>query len=338
MQYIFRRLRFLFVITRYLTLRKVSNLISISISYLLSVFKIEKHKDCLPFFLSVEATNFCNLHCPECPVGIRQITKSEMKSVDTELFKRLIDELKPTLTHLILYFQGEPLLNKHLHELIEYAHTARIFTSTSTNGQLLTKDNARLLVLSGLDKLIVSVDGTTQETYEKYRIGGKLIKAIEGIRHINYWKEELDSVTPMVEIQFLVLKSNEHQMKEMRKLSKDLKADRLAFKTAQLYNFENGSDRMTSFDRYSRYKRKKDETFKLKGNQPNRCFRLWSGGVVNAKGEVLPCCYDKMSEYSFGNIAYKGYSICRHSHKASDFRNKILQNRKQVEICRNCTG
>lgn len=338
MQNILWKIRFGFHIAKYFTFRKIVNLSSLALSYSLSIFKIEYHKKSLPFFLSVEVSNFCNLHCPECPVGIRKISKVDAKTVDANVYQKLIDELKPTLQHLILYFQGEPLLNKQLPELINYAHRANIFTSTSTNAQFLTKDNAKLLVLSGLDKLIISIDGSTQETYEKYRIGGRLDKAIDGIKHIVFWKNELKSLTPMVEIQFLVLKTNEHQMDEMRRLAKSLKANRMSFKTAQLYDFENGNALMTSKKRYSRYKKNHDGKYVMKGKQPNRCLRLWSGGVVNAHGEVLPCCFDKESNYSFGNVSKSGYSACRHNEKASGFRESILQNRKQFEICRNCTG
>jgi len=338
MQNIFSKIKFALQIPKYLTIKKIINLAAIGISYLFSYLGIEKHNNCLPFFLSVEVTNFCNLHCPECPVGLRQITKTEMKTVDPDVFKKLVDEMKSTLIHLILYFQGEPLLNKQIHLLIEYAHNAGIFTSTSTNGQMLTKDNAKLLVQSGLDKLIVSVDGATQESYEKYRIGGRLEKVLDGINHINYWKKELKTSTPIVEMQFLVLKTNEHQLNDMRQMAKELNVDRLIFKTAQLYNFENGNERMTSLNRYSRYKITKTGTYMIKASQPNRCFRLWSGGVVNANGEVLPCCYDKMSEHSFGNVAELDYSVCHKSEKASGFRENILRNRKQFEICRNCTG
>ena len=338
MQNIFSKIKFIHLIPKYLTIRKIINLGSIAISYLFSFLGIEKHKNYMPFFLSVEVANFCNLHCPECPVGTSQKTKKDTKIVDPEVFKILVNEMKSTLVHLILYFQGEPLLNKQIYSLIEYAHDAGIFTSTSTNGQMLNKDNAKLLVQSGLDKLIVSFDGATQEIYEKYRIGGRLEKVLDGINHINYWKKELKTSTPIVEMQFLVLKTNEHQLNDMRQMAKELNVDRLIFKTAQLYNFENGNERMTSLNRYSRYKITKTGTYMIKASQPNRCFRLWSGGVVNANGEVLPCCYDKMSEHSFGNVAESGYSACHKSEKASGFRENILKNRKQFEICRNCTG
>jgi len=291
-----------------------------------------------PSFLSIETSNYCNLHCPECPVGRRQISKSEHAHFDLTLYKKLIDEQKSTLLHVILYFQGEPLLNKQLTEFIHYAHNAKIYTSTSINGQLLDKKNAKDIVLSGLDKLIVSVDGSTQETYESYRIGGKLQKTLDGIKELVYSKNELKSVTPLLEIQFIVLKTNEHQLSEMKKLAKSLHVDRLTFKTAQLYDFENGNKFLTSIDKYARYKQMSDGKYRIKGNQPNRCWRLWSGAVINAHGDVLPCCFDKASEHSYGNINEKMFLDNWHNKKASGFRDSILQNRKQYEMCRNCTS
>jgi radical SAM protein with 4Fe4S-binding SPASM domain len=121
-------------------------------------------------------------------------------------------------------------------------------------------------------------------------------------------------------------------------LTKLLGADRLRFKTAQLYNFENGNPALTSIDRYARYKKTADGKYALKSAQPNHCLRLWSGAVVSARGEVLPCCFDKNSEFSFGNIKDVSFNSQWKNKKASNFRGSILQNRKQYEMCRNCTS
>jgi radical SAM protein with 4Fe4S-binding SPASM domain len=337
MQKIFWDIQYVFNTLKYLSLSKIQNSCYLTFSYFISISKIAMHQRVKPTFLSIEVTNYCNLHCPECPVGIQKNKKTENKKFNLSVFKKIIDELKPTLQHVILYFQGEPMLNNQLSEFIEYAHKSKIFTSTSTNGQLLNKDNAKNLVVSGLDKLIISVDGTTQETYSRYRVGGNLEKTLEGIKNINFWKNELKSLTPFVEIQFLVLKTNEHQMADMKELAKKMKVERLTFKTAQLYDFENGNELMTSKNQFSRYKKGKDEKFRIKGHQPNRCWRLWTGAVINVNGDVLPCCFDKSSEHSFGNITENSFSECWNSNNASNFRRKILTNRKQFEMCRNCT-
>jgi len=326
------------ILTRYLSIVKIVNGLKLTSLYLFSYSKFQDVKRIYPSFISVETTNFCNLHCPECPVGIRKITKSGKSSFNFELYKKLIDELKPTLQHVILYFQGEPFLNDQLFDMISYAHQARIYSSTSTNGQFLNEITARKIIHSGLDKLIVSVDGSTQETYQTYRVGGNLQKILDGITSLVKMKKELKSMTPFIEIQFLVLRTNEHQLKDMKKLAKSLQVDRLTFKTAQLYDFKNGNNLLTTNDRFARYKKGEEGIYRLKGSQSNHCWRLWSGAVINVQGDVLPCCFDKSSEFSFGNIFKSTFLKCWQSTDASGFREKIINSRKQIEMCRNCTS
>jgi radical SAM protein with 4Fe4S-binding SPASM domain len=322
----------------YLAISKIINGEKLILSYSLSRLGFQRINQRLPYYISIEASDFCNLHCPECPVGVTKKPKTDRTTFDFALYKKLIDDLSPKLLHAIIYFQGEPMLNNQLADFIRYAHASKIYTSTSTNGQFLTEKTAKEIVLSGLDKLIVSVDGTTQETYQSYRIGGDFQKVLNGIEEVVRWKNILKTATPLLEIQFLVLKTNEHQMHEMRLLAKKLKVDRLTFKTAQLYNFENGNVLMPTKSKYSRYRKNKSGKYEIKKRQSNHCWRMWSGAVVNAHGDVLPCCFDKGSEFSFGNIHENSFYDCWHNEKASGFRAKILQNRKQFEMCRNCTS
>jgi len=318
-----------------MSFKKFINYFQLIISYQFSNKKVFFNQKLQPAFISVEPCNYCQLGCPECPVGVRIIKKTNQ--IDDFVFRKTIDELKNKLLHVIFYFQGEPLLNKNLPKMIEYAHKAGIFTSTSTNAQALTQELAKEIVASGIDKLIISIDGATQEVYEKYRKGGKLQKAIDGAVFINHWKKELKSITPFVEIQFIVFKTNEHQFNEMKRLKKELHADRLVFKTAQLYNFENGNELMTTKDKFSRYRKLKTGKFEIKNKLKNHCKRMWMGAVLNSEGKVLPCCFDKNSDYSFGNMNDNSFKAVWHNEKAFSFRTSILQNRKQHEMCRNCT-
>lgn len=111
-------------------------------------------------------------------------------------------------------------------------------------------------VESGLDRLIISIDGTTQDVYENYRVGGQLSKVIEGTKNIVKWKKELQSKTPHIIFQFLVVKPNEHQVEDVKKLGKELGVDEVRFKTAQVYDYENGNDLIPENMKYSRYKKK----------------------------------------------------------------------------------
>jgi len=327
-----------FIGISYFSWTKIVNLGKLLVSYLLSMVGFNIIGSRKPFFISIEAANFCNLHCPECPVGLDIAPRPTAATFDQMRYQNLVNELRPTLFHIIFYFQGEPFLNRELSNMIDYAHNAHIYTSTSTNGHFLNNKSAREIVLSGLDKLIVSIDGCTQEVYEKYRKGGNLQRVLGGIEAIMQYKKELHSVTPLVEIQFIVFKTNEHQIEDMKRLAKMLKVERLSFKTAQLYDFENGNELMTTIDKYARYKKTDTGKYEIKSTLPNHCKRLWGGAVINTQGEILPCCFDKGSDYSFGSIKEQSFASNWHSAKATDFRSKILQNRKQFEMCRNCTS
>lgn len=130
--------------------------------------------------------------------------------LEDPVYQKVIDELAPRLSYLIFYFQGEPYLNPKFLEQVEYASAKNIYTATSTNAHYLNDQVAQRTVESGLDRLIISIDGTTQETFEQYRVVGKLEKVIEGTKNIVKWKKELKSKTPHVIFQYLVVKPNEH--------------------------------------------------------------------------------------------------------------------------------
>ena len=124
-------------------------------------------------------------------------------------------------------------------DMVKYASGKGIYTATSTNAHYLTDANAKKTVESGLDRLIISIDGTTQDVYKQYRVGGHLDKVLQGAANIVKWKKELNSKKPFVFFQFLVVKHNEHQIEDVKQLAKDMGVDQVRFKTAQVYDFEN---------------------------------------------------------------------------------------------------
>lgn len=333
----FNHIYYLFrVLKTGLTARKILNATKLNLSYRLFLAGIRCRWKLSPLFISIEPTNVCNLHCPECPVGMRT-EGIESENADENITYSLLDELQSTLMHVIFYFQGEPLMNRNFSNLVRYAHRKNILTSTSTNAQLINSETAKKIVESGLDRLIISIDGATQETYEAYRVGGRLDKAIEAVENLIKWKNVLKSHSPFIEIQFLVLKTNEHQLKEMKQLARKLKADKLTFKSAQLYDFENGNPFMPDNKRYSRYEQKPDGRYYIKNPLRNRCRRMWNGAVVTSRGDVLPCCFDKDSSQVFGNLKDKTFTECRNSTRAEEFKDAIRKNCRQYEMCRNCT-
>jgi radical SAM protein with 4Fe4S-binding SPASM domain len=319
-----------------LTIRKIFNASLVLFSYTVSKrLGFFFHKG-YPFSISIEPTTSCNLRCPECPSGLRSFTRPT-GMLSFELFKKIIDQLEGRLIYLTLYFQGEPYLNHSFFEMIKYAAFKKIYTSTSTNAHYLNSENARKTVESGLDRLIISIDGTTQKTYQAYRKGGNLEKVIEGVENILKWKRELKSSTPHVIFQFLVVKPNEHQIEEVKELASILGVDEVLFKTAQIYDFENGSDLIPENTKYSRYKKTSSGKWTIKNKLENSCWKMWHSCVFTWDGKVLPCCFDKDGHFQLGDIKVEKFQELWRNEKYNNFRRSVLKSRKDIEMCKNCT-
>lgn len=321
---------------RKLTLRRASNLFLITLSYYLSLWFKKPLVWGKPVSISVEPTTSCNLRCPECPSGLRSFTRPT-GMLDVILFKKLIDESYSFASYLLLYFQGEPYLHPQFSELIKYANGKALYTATSTNAHYLTEENAKKTIKSGLDRLIISIDGTTQNTYENYRVGGELKKVIEGTKTLIHWKKKLGSKTPYIIFQFLVVKPNEHQIEEVKNLGKELGVDKVAFKTAQLYQYKNGNPLMPTIERYSRYKQLPDGTYTLKNKLRNQCWKMWHSSVITWDGKVVPCCFDKDADHVRGTIEEQTLDEVWNNNQYNSFRKQLLTDRKSIDICQNCT-
>jgi len=173
-----------------LTLRRFWNAIKVLTSYYLSRIIKRPVQWGYPVSISFEPTTSCNLRCPECPSGLRSFTRPT-GMLRKDFFTETIDQLSKDLFYLVFYFQGEPYLNPGFLDMVNYASDKKIYTATSTNAHYLNDENARRTIESGLDRLIISIDGTTQDVYKQYRIGGQLDKVIEGARNMVKWKNEL---------------------------------------------------------------------------------------------------------------------------------------------------
>ena len=282
-----------------------------------------------PLFVSVEPSAVCQLRCPACPVGLAFGNKCAEVYMSMDLWHRILSEVKGTAWVVQFYFQGEPLLNKDLPLMIREAHDAGLYTIVSTNAQAMTPELANALVAAGLDRIIISMDGLTQETYAAYRVGGSLDQCKAAIR----WLQKAKSAGLTIELQVLRLRSNEHEWRAFRKEYKTLGADRLVFKTAQLYDYRHGHPLMPSEPRYRRYEQHADGLWYRKPLGKG-CFRVWSGVVIAANGDVLPCCYDKNHAHAYGNLRTASLRELFSGPKAQAFRAQaLLQN---PEICKEC--
>lgn len=319
-----------------LTTRRLLNISKVLGSYYYSKYTRKAVQWGLPISVSFEPTTSCNLRCPECPSGLRSFTRPT-GMLQRELFNRFVDEVHKDITYMIFYFQGEPYLNRGFLDMVKYASDRNIYTATSTNAHYLKDEVARKTVESGLDRLIISIDGTTQETYQSYRVGGKLEKVIEGTKNIVKWKKELRSSTPHIIFQFLVVKPNEHQMDDVIKMGEDLGVDEVKFKTAQVYDYENGNELIPTKEKYSRYKKQADGTYKIKNKLLNHCWKLWHSCVITWDGKVVPCCFDKDADHRLGDLQSQDFKTLWKGDLYYKFRASVVKSRKEIDICTNCT-
>ena len=318
------------------TIRRAWNALIVLASYYISKYTGRAVQWGLPVSISVEPTTSCNLRCPECPSGLRSFTRAT-GMLQTDFFRQTIDQLHRDLFYLVFYFQGEPYLHPSFLEMVAYASRRKIYTATSTNAHYLTDENARRTIESGLDRLIISIDGTTQDVYQQYRVGGQLNKVLEGAARVVKWKKELKSRTPFIVFQFLVVRPNEHQIEEARELARTIGVDDIWFKTAQIYDYENDPHQLIpTREEYSRYRRTPQGN-QFKGKLSNHCWRLWHDPVITWNGLVAPCCFDKDAQYQMGNLQQQRFVDIWHSEPYRQFRAKILKGRKNIDICANCS-
>ena len=118
--------------------------------------------------ISIEPTTACNLGCPECPSGLKQFSRPT-GNLKTATNHKILTELKKELAYVNFYFQGEPFINKNIFDAIQHATDYGIYSSTSTNAHFLDDGTCQKIIETGLKRLIISIDGTTQEVYEQYR-------------------------------------------------------------------------------------------------------------------------------------------------------------------------
>ncbi len=318
---------------KYLSLYKILNFINLT--YIFFKFKKTGNRKktislAPPSFLSFEPTNFCNLQCPLCPSGSGKLTRPK-GFADFELFKKIIDENKKSLFNILLHFQGEPLLHKQISEMIHYARKNKIFTELSTNANLFPKIFENLK--NNLpDKLIISLDGLTQDSYNKYRINGEISKVFQSLELLKKLKTRK---RPFIELQFIVFAHNEAELSELKALKLKYKINKITLKTAQIYD-KSEIELLPKNNKFSRYKIENGD-FILKSSLKNSCKRVIFGSVITWDGKLLPCCFDKDADFICGDTNISSVNEIRNSKIYINFIKNVFSQRKSIEMCKNCT-
>ncbi len=305
--------------------KRISNMLCLLSSYATSVLLKRPVGSAYPYAASIEPANYCNLSCPQCPTGKKLIDKKAQK-LGYEDFCGMVDALSPCLMYLNLYFQGEPFLNNDLPRMIRYAHDKKILTCVSTNAHFLDDAMVQQLKESGIDRLIISLDGYDQASYERYRVGGNFQQVIAAI-------QRCVAADLPVEVQCLLLASTENAKAQMQQLVQQLGVKRFYFKQAQFYD----DYLMPQQAENLRYRRNQQGQWEVKKPRKNRCFRMLSSVVLDVHGNVLPCCYDKDGKHRYGNLWQQPFAAIWQGEKAKAFRSRVWKNRSSIAICCNCT-
>lgn len=264
----------------------------------------------MPQYAIIDPSSICNLRCPLCPTGMRDGSR-EHRFLRFGEYDRIMHQLGDYLTFVYFTNWGEPFLNPDFIKMAKHAkkEAGIPFVSTSSNLNIKFSDSdLKSLVMSGLDMISVSVDGATQQTYEKYRRGGKLQSVIDNSKRIMAKKKELGKDRPFIVWNFFVFRHNLHEIESIKKLAKNTGIDALEISTphvylgimdmpfGQLYEISK-KFLMPLGGKYSAYRkdgRKKDA--------PHKCSWLWRGVAVGSDGSVMPCCNIYDSRHSFGNM------------------------------------
>lgn len=253
--------------------------------------------------------------------------------MDPLLFEKTVSELRPYLNYISLYFQGEPMMHPDFFSFLILS--GGIKTIVSTNGHFLTVENSEKMAHSGLYKLIVSLDGMDQKAYSEYRKNGDIGKVMEGIRNISSARHRLKSPVKL-ELQFLVNRYNERQIREAESFAREMKAQ-LKLKSMQVINVQDSWRWMPSDLEYARYE-KTGGKYTIRNSMPSGCLRLWLNPVITWDGKVLPCCFDKDAEFIMGDLTKDSFRTIWNGKEYAEFRKRVLSERKSVSICRNCTS
>ncbi len=310
-------------------MKKYSDKILYAMPYQLLAMKIPKR-------VTIEPNNICNLRCPLCPTNTTMERKRGNMTMDD--FKFLVDSLHPKTEYIDLFLAGEPLLNPLTLEMTRYAADKGKKVMISTNATFLDKYIDQVLE-SGLNKIMVAIDGATEETYLKYRVNGDFKRSIEGIRMLCERKSELGIEKPEIVLQFIVMKHNEHEIDDIIKLGEELGVDKVELKSVSLNSLKTEEEKMKLKDdwlpvneEYSRYN-VEGNRIKIK-HDPNYCYWIWSS-VIHWNGDITTCCYDFNGDHSFMNVfKMGGYQKVWKSKEYGKVRRAMLK--RELKLCKTC--
>ena len=317
------------------SLRKAANLARISGNRLLGITPALGY----PYMVQVAPTGLCDQQCEFCPVEVQGSSQKVHMPFDT--FEKLIDEAGDYLLYAIMWSWGEPLLSPDVYRMFRYAREHQVLTVTSSNLRSFSTQEAEEMVASGLDSLIIALDGATAETHEQLRPGGDYQRVVDHTRMIVEEKLRQGSSTPFLNLRMVVSRKNEAEIAAFRVLARELGVDMVSFKaysTRQSGASDPTVDRdMAPQEQELRWYDYSDD-FKGKKRKARRfnCRFMWTKPQLYADGQIVPCEFDVDSSYSLGNLNEQSFDEIWFGEHAKEMRKQYGRSRKRLGFCKDC--
>jgi radical SAM protein with 4Fe4S-binding SPASM domain len=271
----------------------------------------------LPVEYIVETTAKCNLYCPMCP---RETHKQPKEDMTTAIFERLVQESASSAEHMMLIGLGEPFLDRHIFDRIEYCQRHNISTLLSTNGTFLDEETSERLLATPLRHITLSFDGATKESYEYYRKGARFERVRDNFVRLARMKKERRSSMQVV-VQMVRMERNAGEADDF----------------VRFWSAVPGVDQVRI---------KEDETNLMRpdaGHAPEEwkhpCHYLWRGPMyVKHNGDVYPCCQSYMlGGKPVGNIGEEALGAIFNSAAMQRMRRLHVEGRAgEIDICSRC--
>ena len=268
-----------------------------------------------PRQLCIETTSECNAACPMCP---REQMHRPMGLMDRELYSRIIEEAAAWgVPRLGLQMYGDPLFmpDGDLDFYLSQARKCR-WVAFSTNGQLLTRKKAEIIVRNRVDEIQVDMDGADKATYEQIRINCNFEKVGQNIRTLISVRNEMGRRRPRVVLGAVVMPLNEHQIHEIRDQWKGV---------VDGFAFGGLSSRGGAI-----------EAPQDNGNG-TACYLPWHQLNVASDGSVSLCCNDWDVTHPIGNVREQTLQQIWSGEALRAVRKTMVTGEGELpEVCSNC--
>jgi radical SAM protein with 4Fe4S-binding SPASM domain len=190
------------------------------------------------------------------------------------------------------------------------------------------------VIRSGLDSLIIALDGASQDTYALYRQGGQVDMVIQATRNAVNRKQELKVSHPFINIRTVVMKHNESEIPEIRKLVHDIGVDALTLKTFNPYDSDESL--LPKNKAYRRFHYLADGKTRVRRKR-NPCKHLWNMPAIHWNGCVCMCTYDSHEAYVMGDLRKDPFRKIWKGMEYRQIRKQFRSNWEGIDMCTGCS-